>query len=91
MRGFYLDPAALISDNDVVDMLHAAMPINCCDYVLLDRAWTERVEKMKQRIAKVGSTMQIAKCFSARNHGVQAFLDDLEGFDQGALVNPALP
>jgi len=91
MRGFHLDPAAPISDNDVVDMLHAAMPINCCDYVLLDGAWTERVEKMKQRIAKAGSTMPIAKCFSSRSQGVQAFLDDLEGFDQGTLVNPALP
>ena len=66
------------------------MPINCCDYVLLDGAWTERVEKMKQRIAKAGSTMPVAKCFSKRNQGVQAFLDELEGFDQGTLDNPAL-
>ena len=28
MRGFYLDPAAPISDNDIVDMMHTAMPIN---------------------------------------------------------------
>ena len=47
MRGFQLDSFAPISDNDIVDMLHAAMPINCCDYVLLDNAWAERVEKMK--------------------------------------------
>lgn len=82
MRGFHLDPAAPISDNDVVDLLHAAMPINCCDYVLLDGAWAERVEKMKQRIAKTGSTMPLAKCFSSRGQGVQAFLQDLETFAQ---------
>jgi hypothetical protein len=82
MRGFLMDPAAPISDNDVVDMLHAAMPINCCDYVLLDGAWAERVDKMKRRIAKVGSTMPLAKCFSSRNQGVRAFLQDLEGITQ---------
>ncbi|MDP1548921.1 MAG: hypothetical protein Q8L97_02000 [Nitrosomonas sp.] len=91
MRGFYLDPVAPISDNDVVDMLHAVMPINCCDYVLLDGAWAERVEKMKQRIMKVDSNMPIAKCFSKRNQGVQAFLSDLEAFDQSTLINPAIP
>ena len=84
MRGFHLDPAAPISDNDVVDLLHAAMPINCCDYARLDGAWAERVEKMKQRIAKTGSTMPLAKCFSSRDQGVQAFLQDLE-----ASLNPA--
>lgn len=91
MRGFHLDPAAPISDNDIVDMLHTAMPINCCDYVLLDGAWEERIKKMKQRIAKVDSTMPIAKCFSRRNEGVQEFLNDLEAFEQSNLSNPAVP
>jgi hypothetical protein len=91
MRGFHLDPAAPISDSDVIDMLHATMPINCCDYVLLDGAWAERVEKMKKRIAKVGSTMPLAKCFSSRNQGVQAFLKDIETFDKSAQINPAVP
>ena len=78
MRGFHLDPAAPISDNDMIDLMHAVMPINCCDYVLLDGAWAERVEKMKQRIAKTGSIMPLAKCFSRRDQGVEAFLQDLE-------------
>ena len=38
MRGFHLDPAAPISDNDLVDLLQAAMPINGCHYA----DWTER-------------------------------------------------
>jgi hypothetical protein len=41
------------------------------------------------RIAKAGSTMSIAKCFSKQNKGVQAFLSDLEAFDQTAVDNPA--
>lgn len=80
MRGFYSDPAAPISDNDVIDMLHAAMPINCCDYVLLDGAWAERVRKMERRIVKSGSAMLLAKCFSKRDNGVERFLSDLEAF-----------
>ncbi|RJG11327.1 hypothetical protein D3872_20340 [Massilia cavernae] len=90
-RGFYLDLAAPIRENDIVDMLHAIMPINCCDYVLLDGAWAERVEKMKHRIEKFGAPMRIAKCFSKRNQGVHAFLSDLEEFDQHNLVSPAVP
>lgn len=91
MRGFLLDPAAPISDNDVVDMLHAAMPINCCDYILLDGAWAERVEKMRARIAKAGLTMPLAKCFSRRNQGVQTFLGELEAFDERVQASPAVP
>lgn len=84
MRGFHLDPAAPISDNDVIDLLHAVMPINCCDYVLLDGPWTERVEKMRQRIAKTGSIMPLAKCFSSRDQGVATFLHDIEHFENSA-------
>ncbi len=72
-------------------MLHAAMPINCCDYVLLDGAWAERVEKMRRRIAKVGSVMPLAKCFSRRNDGVQAFLGELEAFDHKTAADSAVP
>lgn len=80
MRGFHLDRAAPISENDVIDLLHAVMPVNCCDYVLLDGPWAERVEKMRQRIVKAETNMPIAKCFSSRGNGVVAFLADLEAF-----------
>jgi len=82
MRGFYLDPNASIQENDIFDMIHAAMPLNCCDYVLLDGPWMERVEKMRLRIAKAQIDMPIAKCFSQRNNGVTRFLEDLESFDR---------
>lgn len=81
MRGFNLDNNAPISDNDVIDFLHAAMPLNCCDYVLLDGAWTGRVNTMMQRIASTKMKMPIAKCFSqTKNGGINAFLDSLEAF-----------
>ena len=80
LRGYFLDEAAPISDGDVVDLLHAAMPVNCCDYVLLDGPWAERVAKMKQRTDKTATKMPIAKCFSRRANGVRAFLSDIESF-----------
>ncbi|MBU1222749.1 MAG: hypothetical protein KKA22_06270 [Gammaproteobacteria bacterium] len=84
MREFVLDPSLAITDNDVIDMLHAAMPINCCDFVLLDGAWASRVAKMKQRIENAGSDFPIAKCYSKRGDGVSQFLRDLESFDSVA-------
>jgi hypothetical protein len=82
MRNFILDPNARFGHNDLTDYLHAAMPVNCCDYVLLDGPWTERVERMRRRIAQSGVAMSVAKCFSARDNGLDAFLDDLERFEQ---------
>lgn len=82
IRGFILDSMTSISNNDVIDLLHAAMTVNCCDYALLDGPWVERVNKMKQRLAKAGIEMPLAKCFSIRNSGVSSFLVDIEAFIQ---------
>lgn len=80
MRGFILDNAAPILENDIIDMTHAIMSVNCCDYVLLDGAWLSRIENMRHRISKTGSNMSIAKCFSRKKNGIESFLRDLEEF-----------
>lgn len=80
LRCFNLDSTAPISENDAIDLLHAAMPVNCCDYILLDGPWAERVEKMRQRMVKAATNMPIARCFSKRGNGITAFLVDLEAF-----------
>ena len=85
MREFILDPGLSISDNDVMDLLHAAMPVNCCDFVLLDGAWADRVSKMKQRLQRAQSIMPVAKCYSRRNNGVASFLDDLGAHSREAV------
>lgn len=77
MREFILNSNLTISDNDIMDMLHAAMPINCCDFVLLDGAWADRVSKMKQRIQRAQGIMPLAKCYSRRKNGIENFLHDL--------------
>jgi len=91
MRGFNLDINAPITSNDVIDLVHAAMPVNCCDYVLLDGPWAERVEKMKRRIAKTRMNMPVAKCFSQRNNGIAMFLADLGAFDRATQASPPVP
>lgn len=80
IRGYVLDRNAPISRNDAIDLQHAAMSVNCCDYVLLDGPWAERVEKMRRRITKARTAIPIAKCFSRRNSGVETFLAELKGF-----------
>jgi hypothetical protein len=86
IRGYVLDCKAPISENDAIDLQHAAMSVNCCDYVLLDGPWAERVEKMRRRIAKARTGMPIAKCFSRRGNGVEDFLADLEAFVKPELI-----
>lgn len=84
MREFILDPTLPLGDNDMMDMIHAAVPVNCCDFVLLDGAWADRVAKMKQRIKSAGTEMPVARCYSRRNNGVHHFLDALDTYPVGA-------
>lgn len=92
IRGFNLDPNAPIKANDITDLLHAALSLNCCDYALLDGPWSERVEKMKRRIAKTGIQMPLARCYSQRANGIDRFLSSLEVFDKTAnAITSAVP
>ncbi len=92
IRGFNLDPSLEIKDNDIIDLIHEVAPLNCCDFILLDGPWEERVKKMNQRISKTSMNMPIAKCFSKRNSGVNKFLSELESFDkEGHKMTAALP
>jgi hypothetical protein len=82
MRGFNLDQNTTITDNDTIDFLHAMTSLNCCNFILLDGPWEERVKKMNLRISKASMVMPIGKCFSERNDGINKFLSELELFDK---------
>ena len=88
MRDLNLNQSAPFERNDVIDFIHAVMPLNSCDFVLLDAAWAARVETMKRRIAKAAVVMPLAKCYSQKNNGVNAFLADFAAFDRSADLNP---
>lgn len=78
MRELTIDNNATITVNDVVDWQHAILPVSCCDYVLLDRKWEQRVREMARRFAHQGLRIHFAKCFSKRNDGLNRFLNELE-------------
>lgn len=78
MRELTIDARATITVNDIVDWQHAIVPVSCCDYVLLDGKWEQRVRAMVLRTAQAGVDLVFAKCFSKRNAGLTRFLDELE-------------
>ena len=78
MRELTIDPKATITVNDVVDWQHAALPISCCDFVLLDGKWEQRVLALKQRADKYGFNIRLAQCFSKQRNGLEIFLQQLE-------------
>jgi hypothetical protein len=49
-----------------------------CDYVLLDGKWEQRVRAMADRAAQQGLRINLAKCFSKRNNGLDRFVTELE-------------
>jgi hypothetical protein len=76
LRDSILDPGRRFSENDAMDLLHAGIPVSYCDYVLLDRAWVNRVERMRARIGKSGHDIRLPECF--HKDGVEDFLGALE-------------
>lgn len=79
IRGFALDQNAELTQNNCIDLMHA-MHVNSCDFVLLDRAWQNRVNVMRQRILQADPQMEIARCYSQANNGLERFLVDLQAF-----------
>lgn len=80
IRELTIDVKATITVNDVVDWQHAILPVSCCDYLLLDGKWEQRVRTMTKRVKQQGIHMSFAKCFSKRKNGLSDFLNDLEVF-----------
>jgi hypothetical protein len=72
---FFPDLRRPITHNDAIDFLHAAIPINYCDIVLLDGGMRDLVERARRRFENTG--IKLATVFSGQE-GVSNFLDDLE-------------
>ena len=72
-----------ISHNDAIDLTHTVVPVSYCDYVLLDNAWTTRVNQMRARFTKAGVCIPMAKVFSKKNDGLESFFKELERFVAG--------
>jgi len=72
---FFPDPKRPIRPNDAIDFLHAAIPINFCDVVLLDGGMRDLVERARVRFKNTG--IKLATVFSGQD-GVDCVLDYLE-------------
>lgn len=62
------DQRRVLTLNDAIDFLHAAVPVAFCDAVLLDGAAWDTVERTRRNLPG------IAKAFSIRGDGVERFL-----------------
>ena len=63
--------------NHALDLVHAAVSVSYCDYVLLDGHWQDQVERMKSRFDGAVMTYPLAKVYSKRNDGVESFLSQI--------------
>jgi hypothetical protein len=82
LRPTVLNDAQRFTVNDGADMQHALALVHC-DYVLLDAAWTARVESGRRRLREAG--VELGKVYSQRANGVERFLANLEA---GAAAHP---
>lgn len=58
-------------ENDGLDLQHAAVPLTACDFVLLDRRWTDLAQRVRRPERR-------AEVFSGRKGQIEAFLSALE-------------
>src|SRR5207247_11030965 len=72
---FFPDLKRVITPNDAIDFLHAAIPINYCDIVLLDSGMRDLVERARRRFRD--TNIKIAAIFSGQE-GVSSLLHHLE-------------
>lgn len=76
-RSFLIDQGITVTRNHALDLVHAAVSVSYCDYVLLDGHWQDQVERMKSRFDGAGMTYPLAKVYSKRNDGVESFLSQI--------------
>ena len=78
LRPLFLDSSMAVDRNDAGDIHHAIMSISYCDYTLLDGKWEDLHKRMVRRFDKLNLPVHLAKVFSARQQGVELFLQELE-------------
>lgn len=76
-------------ENDTVDLLHAVVHASYAELVVLDGKWASAIEQSTKRIRRIGYTASIARPFSPRNQGIEAFLSALEAWPMVKGDRPA--
>jgi len=73
---FFPDLKRIITPNDAIDFLHAAIPVTYCDVVLLDGSTADLVERARRKLDT--TDIRIATVFPGRGDGLERFLVFLE-------------
>ena len=79
IRIFLNDLKMPIKRNHAIDLLHAAVPIVYCDFVLLDSHWKAQVEIIRQRLKKYKIPISLAQVYSKSE--MKSFLSSLSNFN----------
>jgi hypothetical protein len=75
LREPHLNQAFCIDDHDAMDLVHTASAATVCDYVLLDRRWTSRLNSAADRIQRAGVRGKVGRAFAQPQ--LQEFFDQL--------------
>lgn len=66
---------ARLKQNDVIDILHGVVALSYCDFVLLDKNWRDKAERLRRALP---SSFPMARCFSQKC-GIHQLMSELEG------------
>ena len=75
LREPHVNQAFRMDDHDAMDLVHTASAATVCDYVLLDRRWTSRLNSAADRIQRAGVRGKVGRAFAQPQ--LQEFFDQL--------------
>jgi len=74
LRGIFCKGSRAMEENDTFDLLHAAVPLAYCDYVLLDGKWRDLADTAIREMRVAGVTAALAAVYSGKKGQVEQFL-----------------
>jgi hypothetical protein len=75
LREPHINQAFRVDDHDAMDLVHAVPAATICDYLLLDRGWTSRLNRAAERLRRAGVPGKVGRAY-AQPH-LQEFFDQL--------------
>lgn len=82
-RRFLVEQNIEMTQNHAIDLLHSTVPVEYCDFVLLDGYWVDAVDRLRRRFRQAHIEIRLAETYSMRKNGIPNFLDRLEGTETG--------
>jgi hypothetical protein len=84
LREPHVNQTFRINDHDAMDLVHTASAATVCDYVLLDRGWTSRLNNAADRMQRAAVRGKVGRAF-AKPH-LQEFFDHLMRDESSGLI-----